>query len=46
MRALTHLHGGALTIESMVGEGTTVKVRFPQVEREKADIEEEMVAAN
>ena len=46
VRALTHLHGGSMTIDSMVGEGTTVKLRFPQGERQDADIDDQMVAAN
>jgi len=31
VRALAHLHGGNMTIESLLGEGTTVRVRLPQV---------------
>ena len=30
VRALSHLHGGTMTIESALGEGTTVRVRLPQ----------------
>jgi len=30
VRALAHLHGGRMTIESLLGEGTTVRVRLPQ----------------
>ena len=30
VRALTHLHGGSMTIESMLGEGTTVRIRLPR----------------
>jgi cell cycle sensor histidine kinase DivJ len=30
VRALAHLHGGSMTIESLVGEGTTVRIRLPQ----------------
>ena len=44
VRALTHLHGGTMAIESILGEGTTVRVRFPQAERPKVDIEHQMVA--
>lgn len=44
VRALTHLHGGTMAIESMVGEGTTVRIRFPQAEKETADIDDRMVA--
>ncbi len=44
VRALTHLHGGTMAIESMVGEGTTVRIRFPQAETETADIEDRLVA--
>ena len=29
MRAFAKLHGGEMTIESAVGEGTTVTVRMP-----------------
>ncbi|MBV9905487.1 MAG: HAMP domain-containing histidine kinase, partial [Alphaproteobacteria bacterium] len=29
VRALAEKHGGRLTIESVVGEGTTVSVTFP-----------------
>ena len=44
VRALTHLHGGTMAIESMVGEGTTVKIRFPQTQTQTADIENQLVA--
>jgi len=44
VRALTHLHGGTMAIESMVGEGTTVRVRFPQAETQTADVENQLVA--
>jgi cell cycle sensor histidine kinase DivJ len=44
VRALTHLHGGTMAIESMVGEGTTVRIRFPQVDDQSADIEDRLVA--
>jgi len=30
VRALAHLHGGSMTIESGLGEGTTVRVKLPQ----------------
>jgi cell cycle sensor histidine kinase DivJ len=30
VRALAHLHGGTMTIDSMLGEGTTVRIRLPQ----------------
>ena len=30
-RSLVELHGGSLSIESVVGKGTTVKVEFPRV---------------
>ena len=30
VRALAHLHGGSMTIESILGEGTTVRIRLPR----------------
>jgi two-component system, cell cycle sensor histidine kinase DivJ len=30
VRALAHLHGGSMTLESMLGEGTTVRIRLPR----------------
>lgn len=30
VRAMAHLHGGAMTLESVVGEGTTVRVHLPR----------------
>ncbi len=30
VRAMAHLHGGTMTLESMVGEGTTVRVLLPR----------------
>ena len=30
VRALAHLHGGSMTIDSQLGEGTTVRVQIPQ----------------
>jgi cell cycle sensor histidine kinase DivJ len=30
VRALAHLHGGSMTIDSQLGEGTTVRVMIPQ----------------
>ena len=38
VRALAHLHGGSMTIESLVGEGTTVRIRLPQPESQKSEI--------
>jgi cell cycle sensor histidine kinase DivJ len=35
VRALAHLHGGSMTIESLVGEGTTVRIRLPQPAAER-----------
>ena len=29
MRALAHLHGGTMDIESVLGEGTTVRIAIP-----------------
>jgi len=31
VRALTHLHGGIMAIESVVGEGTSVRITLPNV---------------
>jgi cell cycle sensor histidine kinase DivJ len=47
VRALAHLHGGSMTIESLVGEGTTVRVRLPQVRlgNQKPDVENQNVLA-
>jgi two-component system, cell cycle sensor histidine kinase DivJ len=44
VRALAHLHGGTMTIESMLGEGTTVRVRLPQAESQKSEIGKQMAA--
>jgi signal transduction histidine kinase len=30
VRALAHLHGGSMTLESILGEGTTVRIRLPR----------------
>jgi cell cycle sensor histidine kinase DivJ len=38
VRALAHLHGGTMTIESMLGEGTTVRIRLPQTGIQKSEI--------
>ena len=32
-KALTEAHGGAISVESVVGQGTTVRVRLPLAER-------------
>jgi cell cycle sensor histidine kinase DivJ len=44
VRALAHLHGGTMTIESLLGEGTTVRVRLPQADSQKSEIGKQMVA--
>ena len=46
VRALAHLHGGSMAIESLVGEGTTVRIRFPQpaTGRQDTDVRNQMAA--
>ena len=44
VRALAHLHGGTMTIESLLGEGTTVRVLLPQAESQKPEIGKQMAA--
>jgi two-component system, cell cycle sensor histidine kinase DivJ len=46
VRALAHLHGGRMTIESLLGEGTTVRVRLPQAgaATQSPDVKHEMAA--
>ena len=46
VRALAHLHGGSMTIESSLGEGTTVRVRLPQagLGAQNSDAENRMAA--
>lgn len=46
VRALANMHGGAMAIESLVGEGTTVRIRLPQpvVGRQGSESERQMAA--
>jgi signal transduction histidine kinase len=44
VRALAHLHGGTMTIESLLGEGTTVRVLLPQAESQKSEVGKQMAA--
>jgi cell cycle sensor histidine kinase DivJ len=38
VRALADLHGGSMVIESVVGEGTTVRVRLPRAGSQSSEI--------
>jgi cell cycle sensor histidine kinase DivJ len=46
VRALANMHGGSMAIESLVGEGTTVRIRLPQpgVGRQGSESERQMAA--
>ena len=46
VRALAHLHGGNMSIESQLGEGTTVTVRLPvsEIRSQKSEVRSQTVS--